>query len=210
MTEFLRRDTQLPFLLEFLHTKELVLLSPISWEDKNDSFYLEKYAEMKGLSAVFALCLTECGETYHHWKVFSSGSSGMCIQFDKNQLLQWAKSNPSLRAEPVKYKTLKEMSSTKLDCDDFPFLKRQAFQPEREFRLIAASAPETNCQFTSLRLSIPLSIVDRIVMNPWMPEAVAKHVKATIQGLEGCERLKVYRTTLVDNKAWKKFASNME
>ena len=206
MSTSLRRYTELPFLLDFLHTKELALLSPISWDDKNDSFYLDAYAKKKGLKTVFALCLTESGETYHHWKVFSAGSSGMCIVFDKDRLLEWTKSIPSLRADSVNYRTLREMTSAKLACEDLPFLKRQAFQDEMEFRLFSApaTAPEG-----PLRLPIPFSTIDRIVMNPWMPKAVANHVKATIRGLDECKTLKVYRSTLVDNEAWKKFASSV-
>jgi hypothetical protein len=45
------------------------------------------------------------------------------------------------------------------------------------------------------------------MLNPWLPKSVADHVKATLKGVEGCRSLKVYRSTLVDNEAWKKFAA---
>jgi N-acyl-L-homoserine lactone synthetase len=39
MNEILRRCTVLPFLFDYLHTKELALLNPKSWDDKNDSYF---------------------------------------------------------------------------------------------------------------------------------------------------------------------------
>jgi hypothetical protein len=83
MSGAIRRYTELPFLLDFLRTREIALLSPSSWDDKNDAHYLDAYAKAKAEAksaspgAVRALCMTEASETYHHWKVFSSGSSGM-------------------------------------------------------------------------------------------------------------------------------------
>ena len=213
MSGAIRRYTELPFLLDFLRTREIALLSPSSWDDKNDAHYLDAYAKAKAVAktesesaspgAVRALCMTEASETYHHWKVFSSGSSGMCIVFKKDRLLQWATAQPMLTAGPVTYKTLNELRAEGPSLDELPFLKRQAFKDEMEFRLFAM--PE-GVAAGPLRLAMPLLVIDRIVMNPWLPKSVADHVKATLQSIEGCKTLKVYRSTLVDNEAWKRFA----
>lgn len=61
-----RRYTTLPFLLDILHEKRLPLLDPASWEDKNDSYYLELYKSGKRLKSVLAICFAEAQETYHH------------------------------------------------------------------------------------------------------------------------------------------------
>ena len=86
LKKYARRYTELPFLIDYLMTKELVLLDPRSWDDRNDSYYIEQYAARKSLQGFAALCLTESPETYHHWKIFSSGSSGVCIEFFKDSL----------------------------------------------------------------------------------------------------------------------------
>ena len=65
----LRRYTDLPALLYLLRTRSITLLDPSSWDDKNDSYYLEKYKEKKSLQTVLALCLSTAEETYHHWRV---------------------------------------------------------------------------------------------------------------------------------------------
>jgi len=73
----LRRYTTLPSLLDLLVTKHLTLLTPDSWDDKNDAFYLQQYKDKKKLKAVYAMCFTEGNETYHHWRVFSGGNGGV-------------------------------------------------------------------------------------------------------------------------------------
>jgi hypothetical protein len=45
----LRRYTTLPVLLDLLREKRLTLVSPTSWPDRNDSFYLEQHKN--GLNA---------------------------------------------------------------------------------------------------------------------------------------------------------------
>jgi hypothetical protein len=204
MSGFLRRYTELPFVLDYLRTKELTLLSPRTWDDKNDSYYVEAYAKAKNLAAVYVLCLTEANETYHHWKVFSSGSNGVCIVFKKESLIGWAKQIDCLRVAPVKYRTLKQCREALPELEDLPFLKRQAFEDELEFRLFATPS---SVRSGPLRLKLPVSTIDRLMLNPWLPKSVADHVKATLKGVEGCRSLKVYRSTLVDNEAWKKFAA---
>ena len=205
MSGYLRRYTELPYALDYLRTKEITLLSPKTWDDKNDSFYLDAYAKTKGLNAVYALCLTEASETYHHWKVFSSGSSGICFVFKKEALLEWAKPIDRLRVEAVKYRTINECRDNRPTLEDLPFLKRHAFGDEIEFRLFATPKDHKPGPY---RLSLPFSTIDRIMINPWLPKSVADHVKATIKGLNGCKSMKVYRSTLVENEAWKKFAAS--
>ena len=82
-TAILNRYTTLPILLDMLQQKHITLLSPETWEDWNDAYYLEQYRQASKLHSVLAVCFSACGETFHHWRVFSSGLSGVCIEFDK-------------------------------------------------------------------------------------------------------------------------------
>ena len=203
MSVFLRRYTDLPFLFDYLRTKELALLSPKSWDDKNDSFFVDQYAKAHGLQSTFALCLTEAPETYHHWRVFTSGSSGVCIEFKKDDLIAHAKKIQNLRAEPVVYKTIKSLRASKPAAPQLPFLKRQAFSDEVEFRLFVAR-PDPSSE--PIRFSIPANAVNRIVLSPWIPKTVSDQVKATIKDIPGFKTVKVYRSTLVENEGWKQLA----
>lgn len=61
-----KRYTDLPSLIQILMNRELTLLDPSSWDDKNDSYFISTYKEKKQLQSVLALCFTKKSETYHH------------------------------------------------------------------------------------------------------------------------------------------------
>ena len=71
--KFLNRYTTLPILLDMLWRKQITLLSPQSWEDRNDAYYLDRYQAERKLAAVLTLCFSAKSETFHHWRVFSHG-----------------------------------------------------------------------------------------------------------------------------------------
>ena len=204
MEMLLRRYTELPYVIDYLQTEELALLNPASWDDRNDSFYIEEYARQSGAKSVYALCLADCAETYHHWRVFSHGSGGTCIQFKREEFLTAISKVKGLRSEGVRYKTINELRHAKPTLDELPFLKRFAFQNEGEFRLFYTSktkGPPIN------RITVPLTCVDRIILSPWLPNVVADRVKKTLKSIPGCSRVKIYRSTLVENEDWKKMAN---
>lgn len=204
MKTLLRRYTELPYVIDYLHTEEIALLNPASWDDRNDSFYIEEYARRSGVRSVYALCLAECSDTYHHWRVFSHGSGGACIQFKREAFLKAIAAVKDLQSGTVRYKTIQELRRTKPLLDDLPFLKRSAFSNEHEFRLFysnKAAGPAIH------RIRIPRSCVDRVILSPWLPNEVANQVKTTLKGIPGCSAVKVYRSTLVANEEWKKFAN---
>jgi hypothetical protein len=117
-------------------TQEADTPEPTSWDDRNDSHYIQLYKEKKRLGSVLALCFTEAGETYHHWKVFSSGTSGVCVRFKKDLLLAHLAAKTPIRAGPVQYKMMDHLRTSRVELASLPFLKRYAFRDEREFRLL--------------------------------------------------------------------------
>jgi hypothetical protein len=205
MSTFVRRYTDLPFLFDYLRTKELALLSPKTWDDKNDSFFVEQYVKANGFQSSYALCLAEATETYHHWKVFTSGSSGICIEFKKDELVNHALKVPGMRAESVAYSTIKSLRTSKPKPEQLPFLKRSAFVDESEFRLfVARQEPFT----APIRFAVPATAVSKVVLSPWIPKSVSDQVKATIKDINGCKTLKVFRSTLIDNESWKQLGEH--
>lgn len=203
METLLRRYTELPYVVDYLHTEELALLNPASWDDRNDSFYIEEYARRSGAKSVYALCLANCAETYHHWRVFSHGSGGACIQFKPEKFFAAIAQAKGVRSEEVRYRTINELRRMKPALNELPFLKRHAFEDEGEFRLFYASqaaGPPIH------RVRVPRSAVDRIILSPWLPGAVSDRVKKTLKAISGCSKVKMYRSTLVENENWKKLA----
>lgn len=197
---FLRRYTDLPALVGILKEKKITLLDPRSWDDSNDSYYLKLYQEKKGLQSVLALCFTRASETYHHWRVFASGPSGVCISFRHDKLLDAVKGVPGLNAKAVRYLKLDQIRDRDLAIRDLPFLKRYAFGNEKEFRMIYESSAEG---VPSLDIDIPLACIDRVTLSPWLHPKLSDHVKDVLRSVGGCSAIRFVRSTLIGNEEWK-------
>lgn len=202
---YLRRYTDIPALIYLLTERKLSLLDPQSWDDSNDSHYLELYRDRKGLKSVLALCFTEGPETYHHWRVFAGGSSGVCVRFRRSTLLRAIKKMPGLRIGLVRYLTLTEIRDLTLNVDELPFLKRYPFGDENEFRIIYGSHSKRS---SKLDITIPLSCIDKITLSPWIHPALSDRLKKVLHSVAGCSTLKIHRSTLIGNEEWKRLGEN--
>jgi len=196
----LRRYTSLASLLALLQDRKLTLLSPAFWEDRNDAFYMSQYKTRKNLKTLLALCFSESDETYHHWRVFTHGADGVCIHFKREDLL---KSLPGLGAGKITYRKITDLPRFKPRLEQLPFLKRQPFGDECEFRLIYEDPVQ---EMETKAFSIPLRVIARVTLNPWLPPPLSSAVKSAIKSTPGCSALKVYQTTLLENETWKKAA----
>lgn len=130
MNQSLKRYTELPFVLQALCTKKLTLLSPSTWDDKNDAFYVEQYREKSGHGSVVAMCLSETNPTYHHWKLFTHGASGAALYFKRDEFGNWLSHQPKIKGKLVKYCTEDELRNTPPTVDELPFLKRRLMKPK--------------------------------------------------------------------------------
>lgn len=201
----LRRYTDIPALIYLLQNRSITLLNSDSWDDKNDTYYLDVYKKRKKLGSVLALCFTEAPETYHHWKIFSGGSSGACVIFNKNQLLDSIlKSETATSFSLVKYKTLEEMRNNSVELDELPYVKRFGYQDEQEFRIVH-EAKENDLK--SFDIPITLNCIERVVLNPWVPKNLSDSMKKVISTIEGCGAMKLTRSTLIKNEEWTRFAN---
>jgi hypothetical protein len=206
-TDRLRRYCDLPSLLQLLSNKQITLLDPNSWEDKNDSYYLQKYKESKGLKTLLALCLTKSDETFHHWKVFSGGSGGACIVFKRVKLLERLNEYIGITMGNVNYLTMGMMRSivrgNSADIDEYPFIKRLAYEDEKEYRILY----ENQLEFWSSRdFLISMDMIESIRLSPWLHPDLSNTIKTLIHGIKGCASLRVSRSTLLSNDQWKEFA----
>lgn len=197
--KLLRRYTSLSALIQLLRSKQLTLLSPSKWDDRNDAYFLGQYARRKNLRAVLAACFARAGETYHHWKVFSHGLDGVCIEFDEDRLRATLAVHTNLTLGDVEYRKLEQIRKRPPEVDRLPFIKRYPFRDEKEFRVIYES--DSAVEFKSF--AIDLRCISRITLSPWSNKPLADAVKAMIHDIDGCGKLRVYRTTLIDNEGWK-------
>lgn len=202
----LRRYTNTPALLRILRKKVITLLDPMKWDDSNDSFSLSVFKQRKDLQTLLALCFTETAETYHHWRVFAGDSSGVCIIFNKELLLECFKKSYGFEYGSVDYRTIAEIRKNRLLVAELPFVKRAGYIDECEFRIIYKSKTR---KVASKDVHIPIECIEKIFLNPWMPKALVQTFRETIGSIEGCERLNkfVFRSTLVGNNEWKELVS---
>lgn len=201
----LRRYTTLPFLFDILKTKSLTLLDPRNWDDQDDSYYIELYKQHKGLKSVLVLCFAESKESYHHWKIYSGNSSGVCIEFRKEIFFQNLK-DQGLKAGYVGYKTMTQFKRMPPEISQFPFTKAKAFEDEREFRIIYE---DKNQEYMTRKIPLDINSIEKIVLNPWITETVCASLKAVIGKIEGCEEIEVTRTTVTNNEKWKKLGRDL-
>lgn len=206
-TETLRRYTDLPALLHLLKNRSITLLDPSSWDDTNDSYYLLKYKEKLELKTVLALCLTEAAETYHHWRIFSHGTAGVCIDFHRENLIAALENESGVVVKPVKYRKVridgKQAPAPRIE--ELPFIKRQGFIAEQEVRAVFESKTRT---VKFLDIKFELSIIRRITLSPWLHKSLTQATKEAIQSNKDCRDLAVRRSTLVGNDEWKRLGDN--
>jgi len=202
----LRRYTNLAATISLLHAKQITLLNPATWDDKNDAYFMAEYKRLKGAKAVLALCFAERSETYHHWRVFSHGADGVCIEFDKHRLLSTFNRDVCISMGSVTYRTVKQLRASAINADQLPFLKRAPYKDEHEFRVIYT---DRNDAAEYKRYDIELDWIFRITLSPWMSVTLVDAVRKTLRSIDGCSRVKIVRSTLVNNEKWKEATSRL-
>jgi hypothetical protein len=198
---YIRRYLSLSAVIDTLRRRKLALLNPRNWDDLNDQLFMQLYKETKGLSSLYAMCASVRHETYYHWRVFTPGHEGACLELYRDPLEAALRESDSTRFQEVQYVTLPQVArlSTK-DFENLPFFKRKGFGAEEEYRVIAWSEePQT----PALEFDIQLSWVRRIEINPWMPKPLFQSVKDTIKAIHGCDSIEFRQSTLIDNQQWR-------
>lgn len=201
LNKFVRRYTTLSSALDTLVHERLVLLSPSKWDDTNDVEFMELYRAHADAKSVLALCCAMASETYHHWRVFTQGMEGVCIEFEKAALETAVQDHAGVIAGPVDYLQIRQLEA--LDPEEahrLPFVKREGYSDEREWRIVATCLDEPKL---TLPIGIDLGSITRLVLNPWMPPALADNLRPIIRGLPGCAKLKIEASALTNSDRWK-------
>lgn len=161
---------------------------------------MEAYKRSAQLKTVLALCFAECAETYHHWKVFTSGASGVCIEFHREKLI--AALPNSVNYSSMDYKTIGQLKPNQIKVEDLPFIKRVGFTDEQEFRIVFTSAKS---DLATKNIPVPLTAIKRIVLNPWLHEELAESVMEMFTKMAEND-IDVTQSALIDSPSWRRFA----
>ena len=194
----LNRYTTLPVLLDMLKRKRLVLLDPSSWEDKNDSEIILEYKKRKRVRKLFALCFSYGDETIHHWKTFADGTSGCCVQFDSDQLIDLLNHTRGIRYGKVEYKKLKDLKDEAIDIEEIPFTKRWPYRCEEEFRIIWAGRTDQ----TSYEIPFDLRMIMKVTISQRMPKQVYETIRDYLREVFRRPEQRINRSTLYQNRIW--------
>ena len=187
-------------------SKKITLLDPLTWDDKNDAFFLEQYKVFEKARTVLAICFTQGAERYHYWRTFSNGTDGVCVHFDKDRLLNAFQEDDRIRSEQVRYEKVEDIEALQLNGDELPFVKRWPYQDEREFRVLYLDKKN---HVESREYNIDLRCIRRITLSPWMPKTLTTSVRRTLRAINGCSKLQIARSTLIENETWKKMARRL-
>jgi hypothetical protein len=90
-------------MIDTLRRRKLSLLDPEDWDDLNDRRFMQLYKEAKGMSSLYAMCAAHRRETYRHWRVFTPGAEGACLELWRDPLETALKNSDSARFQEVKY-----------------------------------------------------------------------------------------------------------
>ena len=131
----------------------------------------------------------------------SHGFSGVCIEFDKTELLKSVANQEGFRTGEVSYRWVRTVQRGKPEPETWPFLKRKPFKDEREFRIVFESKTVGK---RAKHVDIDLASIRLITLSPWLPASVANSVTDIIRKIDGCDRLKINRSSLIENEDWKK------
>lgn len=174
LQKFVRRYTSLSSALDTLSKQRLFLLNPSKWDDLNDVYFMELYRSKAEVGSVLALCCTTASETYHHWRVFTQGMDGVCLEFARSALESELRSVPNMECGRVEYLRVKDLDALGPDAvSRLPFIKREGFSDEREWRIVLSSSQELH-MVEPIRIQI--ASLNKIILNPWMPPSLADNL----------------------------------
>lgn len=202
-SESIRRYTSISAAIDVLSRRKLAILNPENWDDRNDRYYMALYKEAKRKSGgLYGLCAAQCSETYHHWRVFTNGAEGACIEIYREKLEMALGVTAGVRFGPVKYLTLDEVDQlSKGDVANLPFVKRAAFIDEDEYRIVVETDKP---QAPVFYVDFDLHWIKRVHLNPWLPKTIAATMKKIIQRIPGCGGVEVWRSQLIDSSRFKR------
>ncbi|MBR0679334.1 DUF2971 domain-containing protein [Roseomonas eburnea] len=201
LDKHIRRYTSISAVIDILRRRELPLLDPQNWDDRNDRYFMARYKEKKALGGLYALCAARCGETYHHWRVFTGTADGACIEIKRAPLEKALSKIPGVSFAEMRYLLLNHIDAlTTADLDSLPFVKRIGFAAEEEYRIVYETDDPQGAAYS---LEFPLAWISRIYLNPWLPDPLYESVKETLRALPDCAKLSIVKSRLIDSARWK-------
>jgi hypothetical protein len=207
LSEYVKRYTSLERAVAALESKKLVLPSPSKWDDLNDQEFVELYRQHISAKSVYAMCCTMSAERYHHWRIFTEKdeASGVCIELKREPLQSALNRIRNVRAEPILYVPLKKMRKGRYQPENLPFIKRNGYRDEREWRVLLTSS---NPQGDLFEVPFKVEWVHRIILNPWMTDRQRDAARQALKPLIE-KPARVTASFLTSSAEWKELGKRL-
>lgn len=199
----IRRYTNALTLIDVIRNERLTLVPPTRWFDQNDALGLEAYSKLRGDGSVYAMCFALGAEQAHHWQIFASGNNGVCLVLDYDAFVDHLENlnSPDLLFRAVEYCNLSQIRSMyPIRHDLLPFLKRDTFKAEAEYRVVAWE--ESFFATSTYSLPLPPHILRRVVFGPNVPESFAKTLQEIAIEKKKWSHVTFAKSRLVNNESW--------
>lgn len=196
----LNRFTEIRYLEDLLKRKKLLLLNPDCWEDSNDKATIEIFKKITGKRSVYALCMTHSSETSHHWNAFANGNTGCCIEISPQKILYSLSKVKNLKFGNVRYIPVNDLSRTLIRAEDLPFIKRNPYSHENEYRFILTDNAKQGRFF---EIPLELNFIRKVTINNKVSGEEFEVIKERLLKIR--PDLKISRSTLYNNERWINF-----
>jgi hypothetical protein len=80
------------------------------------------------------------------------------------------------------------------------------YHDEGEYRVVYT---DTKATMQYKEYDIKIEWVERVILSPWIPKTLRDSVKSTLKTINGCSKLKLTQSTLIDNEAWKNLTARV-
>ncbi len=61
----------------------------------------------------------------------------------------------------------------------------------------------------TMEVPLALNLINRVVFNPWIPQALVDNLREMIRSLPGCEKIPVESSRLTNSVRWKAAGKNL-
>lgn len=163
---------------------------------------MAEYKRIKKAKTVLALCFARGKETYHHWRVFSSGADGVCIEFDEKKIIQMFNHESKIIAKEIDYKYINDLENKGvINADELPFLTRKPYEDEKEYRVVYLDEDDLD---ETMDYKIELEWIVRMTLSPWMPKVIAQSVSKLLKSIDGAGNIRIAHSSLTSNDDWQR------
>lgn len=172
-----------------------------SWDDENDKYTLQKYREYIYPQNVLVLCFCDGAGNVYHWTALGktdsdndSDSQIKCsIVLNKDKFLKYVDSIEGMSHHEMKYCRNDEIQGHRIE--DLPYLKRNEFSIEKEYRVIYKGGK------SEFFLSDIISYIDKIVIG-LCTKAEFDEIKQHITTTFHIDEAKITQNLLKGSKEW--------